>query len=768
MTDEERLELQLDREIQQMLKDNDKRLRHLEAKYDPITGEGCDIRHPITNENIWARKRTEIPDHIIPVEWLPYETRKSKLYKDVMAEGSIAKYIENVLGEDPEDEDIVQYVQRSLIEVRYRTDFTFWAYNEWHIKDKKGQTENLYIETKQEQIDNDDDDDEITINRTEGDSSLVPFVLNCAQLRFLAVLERMRLKGLPIRVILAKCRQWGGSTLVEAYAAWIQLMLKNSWYSVIVAQVSSTAKKIQMMYEKAIGQYSPWLLKLPANERLRFSQYGRSATDFRITYGSASNPKNARDVVISVGTYENPDSLPGTDIALAHFSELGLWKTTEGKTPEDVFKSVAGGIANLPLTMIVSESTPRGSGNFFAEEYARAKNGESAYEAVFISPAYNPYDIVEVPNKRGFARWIIQNKDRRDNPEEIFGFKGKKCRVSGAYIYRMWQLGSTLENILWYLLKHLELSRHSDMASEAPIDDIEAFSNTDALAFDMYDIDEMEKLYVKNPIKVGDIYSEYSLGKEVLVNYDFREQANGTMKIWEEPNPVKMTDQYLVVCDIGGKRDTKTSDFSIIRVLDRSDIGKPDGMEKTALMWHGKIPYDHLGWKAVQVAKWYNNALLVFESNTLETRKDQTNDTEEGDKMNYILEKIGDCYRNIYCRRSKEAEDVNQRGGSLKYGFHTNKKTKPLVVNTIDDAIRNKNYIERDQGTIDEFRTYECRNGHFDAMPGRHDDRLMSAAIALYISRTPEYGLRIPKPRRSPNDKPKQHDFHNTHGEASI
>ena len=746
-----------------MVLENKSRMRRLMCDYNPVTGERADPRHPRTGEGVYFRKRVEIPDHVIPVEFLPYETRKNSLYKEVLNQGTIAKYIENVLGEDPDNEDIVRSVQRSLLEVRYRTDFPCWAYMEWRIKDKRGQTENLYIQTKEEEMD-EDNEDEITISRSDEDSSLIPFKLNCAQFKLLAVLENMRLHNKPIRVILAKCRQWGGSTLVEAYSAWIQLMLKNSWYSVIVAQVSSTAKKIQMMYEKAIGQYSPWLLKLPDGERLRFSQYGRSTTDFRITYGSASNPQNARDTVISVGTYENPDSLPGTDIALAHFSELGLWKTTEGKTPEDVFKSVAGGIANLPLTMIVSESTPRGSGNFFAEEYERAKNGDSAYEAVFISPANNPYDLAEVPNYNGFAKWIYANRNRRDNPEEIFGHKGKKCRVSGQYIWRMWELGSTLENIMWYLLKHLELSRHSDMASEAPIDDIEAFTNTDSLAFDMYDIEELEKLGVQDPVMIGDIYSDYTRGKEVLDKYKFEENINGTMKVWEEPNPVKMSDQYIVVVDIGGK--WKKADWSVIRVLDRSDLAT-GGMEKTVLMWHGHIPHDHLAWKAAQVAKWYNNALLVFESNTLET-KDKNRDVEEGEQLEYILDTLNRCYRNLFSRRSKDSEDVNQSGGAMKFGFHTNRQTKPQIVEVLDDAIRNKNYLERDRMTTDEFKHYERINGVYAAMPGCKDDRLMTAGIALLISRSPKYGMRIPKVKRKKNDPTRQHEFHNQHGEASI
>ena len=762
MTDEERLE----KEVQQMLFENSKRLKRLEADYNPFTGEGADIRHPVTKEQIYYRKRVEIPDHIYPVEYLPYETRKNLLYKAVLQYGSIAEYIRQELEEEPDDE-IVQFIQRSLLEVRYRTDPICWFYNEWRIKDKRGQTENLYIKTKAQEIEDEEEDDDITIDKSDEDSSLIPFKLNCAQLMLLAVLERQRLKGVPIRIILAKCRQWGGSTLIQAYAAWIQLMLKNSWYSVIVGQVASTAKKIHMMYEKAIGQYSPWLLKLPDGEKLRFSQYGRSANDFRITYGSASSPKNARDAVVTIGTYEHSDSLPSADIAVAHFSELGLWKTTEGKTPEDVFKSVAGGVGPFPLTMIASESTPRGSGNFFAEEYHRAKNGDSAYEAVFISPAFNPYDIVEVVNKKGFARWIILNKNRRDNPEEIYGHKGKRCRVSGEYIYKMWTLGSTLENIMWYLLKHLELSRHSDMASEAPIDDIEAFSNTDSLAFDMYDIEEMEQRDVKDPIKVGDIYSDYRLGKEVLQGYRFEEKVSGTMKIWYEPNPIQMTDQYIVIVDIGGR--WKKADWSVIRVLDRSDLAT-GGMEKTALMWHGHVPHDWLAWKAVQVAMWYNNALLVFESNTLET-KDKNREVEEGDQLDYILDVINRSYRRLFMRRSKDSQDVNQSGGTWKFGFHTNRETKPQIVEYLDDAIRNKNYIEHDAGTTGEYKTYERIDGVYAAMPGCKDDRLMTAGIGLLISRSPKYGLRIPKIKRKFSNGQKEkngYNYRNTHAEASI
>ena len=42
----------------------------------------------------------------------------------------------------------------------------------------------------------------------------VPLILNRPQRRLLAVMEEQRIAGRPVRVILLKARQWGGSTLV--------------------------------------------------------------------------------------------------------------------------------------------------------------------------------------------------------------------------------------------------------------------------------------------------------------------------------------------------------------------------------------------------------------------------------------------------------------------------------------------------------------------------------------------------------------------------
>lgn len=46
----------------------------------------------------------------------------------------------------------------------------------------------------------------------KGTGAPVPFVLNAPQRMLLSAMEEQRTRGLPVRIILLKSRQWGGST----------------------------------------------------------------------------------------------------------------------------------------------------------------------------------------------------------------------------------------------------------------------------------------------------------------------------------------------------------------------------------------------------------------------------------------------------------------------------------------------------------------------------------------------------------------------------
>ena len=146
--------------------------------------------------------------------------------------------------------------------------------------------------------------------------------------------------------------------------------------------------------------------------------------------------------------------------------------------------------------------------------------------------------------------------------------------------------------------------------------------------------------------------------------------------------------------------------------------------------WHGHIDLDLLAWKAAQVAAYYDNALLVIESNTLETHDKERQ--VDGDQSHYILNVIREVYPNLYARR--QSEDAVRQGLPKTYGFHTNISTKPAVISTLVKSIRDNLYVERDEDCIAEYLTYERKpNGSYGAILGMHDDLLMTRAIGLHI-----------------------------------
>jgi hypothetical protein len=139
---------------------------------------------------------------------------------------------------------------------------------------------------------------------------------------------------------------------------------------------------------------------------------------------------------------------------------------------------------------------------------------------------------------------------------------------------------------------------------------------------------------------------------------------------------------------------------------------------------------DILAWKSAQIAKYYNNALLVIESNTLETH-DKERDVD-GDQSHFILNQIRDVYDNLYAR--KESEEEIRQQVPKRYGFHTNISTKPMIISTLTKVIRENLYTERDKRCLDEYLDYEKKpNGAFGAIVGAHDDLLMTRAIGLHI-----------------------------------
>lgn len=654
---------------------NHARNADIKAKFNPITGEG----------SIGERKKIVIEDFPFPVQYIPKTMMRVPLVRQLVEAGSIKKFLEEYMNTEYSDEDKEKVIEQ-FVRVRVKHDFAFWAA--------------MYVFIKQ-----------------KGGGEDVHFRLNRPQRKLIMRFERRRLQGKPIRLILLKARQWGGSTATQIYMAWLQLVHKVGLNSLIVGHVKDASTEVKDMFDKLIKEY-------PISMLYEMGESYNETEPKIVGVGQSGNIHRIpqRNCKIKVGTAEKPNSARGGDYNLVHCTEVGLWVTTDGKTPEQIVRSACSGILLKPYTMIVYESTANGTGNFLQREYDAAKAGKSQFESLFISWLEIEQYALALDDEVKFATWLWENRNNENANSDR--------EESGRYLWWLWEQGATLEAINWYILERSKYTDHGDMASEYPSDDVEAFVHSGARVFDKYHVEKFKKS-CKAPKWIGDVYADCDEGEEALVNLRFSEDKQGLLWIWSKPDvegDEEVTDRYLVVVDIGGRG--KKADWSVIVVFDRlnqMEGGKP----VVVAQWYGHIDMDRLAWKAAQIAAYYDNAYLVIESNTLETHDKERQ--VDGDMSGYILNQIKDVYTNLYARKQSDEEIKEQ--APKKYGFHTNVATKPKIISTLVKVIRDHLYVERDARCLDEYLCYEKKkNGAFGAITGKHDDLLMTRAIGLQIA----------------------------------
>lgn len=690
--------------IREILRENERRNAEIHAPFNPYTGEGA----------VGERRKVAIDDFPIRTQYLPVGMLQVPLVAKLIKAGSIEKFTINVLNSEYSETERMKVIEQ-FVRVRIRYDFCFWAAMFVYIKNKGG-----------------------------GDDVL--FKLTRPQRRFVARLEELRLAGKPIRIILLKARQWGGSTVSQLYMAWLMLVHKVGLNSLIIAHQGTATDEIKDMFDRMIKRYPVGLLyELGAsydNNEPKMVAVGKSGAIFRVPQ---------RNCKVKLGTAERPDSCRGGDYNLVHCSEVGIWKKTDGKSPEDIVRSACSGILLEPYTMIVYESTANGTGNFFQREYDAAKRGQSQFEAMFVSWFDIEKYSMPIDDLVAFAIHLYEN---RNNENE-----NSTREESGRYLWWLWNMGATLEGINWYIKERAKYNDHGQMASEYPSDDIEAFVHSGARVFDKYKVEALRPA-CRPPRYIGDVYADADEGEDALRNIRFAEDHQGMLWIWALPEideQVEIANRYLTIVDIGGR--WKKADWSVIVVIDRlfmMDGGKPS----VVAQWYGHIDMDRLAWKAVQIAAFYDNALLVIESNTAETKDKNRN--VDGDQSFYILNQIKGVYNNLYARKQSEDDIINKV--PRKYGFHTNVSTKPMIISTLVKVVREAMYVERDVRCLDEYITYEKVGSSFGAIPGKHDDLLMTRAIGMHIC---FYEMDMPTERKRIRDI-HRHARNRTISEATI
>ena len=549
-------------------------------------------------------------------------------------------YVPAAMAEDPQLE-LVRNNPTEWKKLRFRHDFEYWSVCCATIKPKTGW-------------------------------QYQPFVLNGPQRRVVAALEADRLAGRPMRMIILKARQWGASTLVQMYMAWIQCCLRTHWNSLICSQVKQTSLTLRGMLATVLDNYPQeyW----PEDKKPVLKPF-QSSDDVRMI--------NTRECCVSVASCHNQDSIRGADYAMAHLSEVAFWPRTRKRSPIDFLRAILGSVAIMPGSLVVMESTANGVGNFFHQEWLRCKSGEGDKHAVFVPWYEIELNRLKAPDDRA----LLASLDE--------------------YERNLWEQGLCLDQIYWYRCKTRAYGNDKAVHAEFPTTDTEAFTDTGRNVFAQQHVENM-RAECTAPAHKG----------EVDASPAFADDPKGKLEMWEAPQPGA---QYVAAVDVGGR--SQDADYSVIAVMKRVRGGIPE----VVAQWRGHADHDRVATNAVNIARYYSNALLAIESNTFET----ANYGGDTDSNLFILSRIAEVYPNLYRRRHYDAATQTWH---QRVGFHTNRATKAILVDTLVEAVRDGLYTERSAAACDEMDTYEQRgNGSYGAKDGHHDDILMTRALALHV-----------------------------------
>ena len=634
--------------------------------YDPIRGDQFGEVVPRTQFEIAGENY-----------WVPQEMMRDPFVKAYIKFKGASGLLQATGQYDTEENR--NAITENLFNLRLKYDFEFCAAATLKIQDK---------ETKQ----------------------MITFILNEGQRILISEYERQRLEGVPIRVLLVKARQWGGSTATQCYMYWLQRYWFENWHSCIVALDQTQAVNIRTMYKNLISKLPRW------SNPISFKRFEGTEL-IRII------PE--RGCRVQIGSAQKPDALRSFDFSLVHMSEVGLWKDTQEAKGDDVAMALYSTVPDVPGTMIVMESTAKGVGNYFHRQYLAAldnkKSGTTGIRPVFVA-------------------WYVDARYTRNYKTRYHSVKEFTASWT-EYNWWQWEQGATLDGIFWY--NHFKKSHHwtdFQMKSEYPTTAEEAFQTKSGRYFTDDLLGWLHKS-VKAPKFIGDIRGDATIGEGVMENvklYPNDALQTEVLKIWIQPTdnaPTGKTvkNRFLVTVDVGGRG--YRADWSVISVFDRLSLAGEFGALERAALWRGHVDPDLLAYKAAQIAHYYDDALLVIESNTYDTKHKKSDDAavSEGDHTYTVLDTLGGIYENLYRRRT--TPDNTRDKETRHIGWHMNKQTKYMAYDDYTVRLREGDYMEYSQDAADEAMwLMNAPGGKIEAMEGTHDDIQDTTAVGCYIS----------------------------------
>lgn len=372
--------------------------------------------------------------------------------------------------------------------------------------------------------------------------NIVPFELNEPQLIIWRVLKDMLHRGVPIRIVVLKARQYGISTFMQAFLLWIA-MTRQGQHCLIIGQNLDMAgllfEKAELMYELCPDWVKPERDSKTRGKRLAFGGKSRS--------------------LLYVDTAENRDAGRSGTFQHVHCTEIPFWPDAK-RTMDGLLQSVP---RNSGTTVVV-ESTAHGEGDYFHALWEGAADPDDKH--------WNGFTQIFIP-------WFEMEEYR----DPVF-----KDQIWPEWLeehQKMYDLDE--EQMMFYLNKYNSFDCDMDtLLQEYPPTAEDAFKSSGTPFFNRQSLDHQRKEHVSKPLRTG----MYVVRNDKPVWLD----GNGSLYVWEQPIKGKA---YTIGVDVATGR---AADFSVLQVLKgmeqvASFQGKIDADQLADLAsWVGKVYNDAL------------------------------------------------------------------------------------------------------------------------------------------------------------------------------
>lgn len=206
----------------------------------------------------------------------------------------------------------------------------------------------------------------------------------------------------------------------------------------------------------------------------------------------------------------------------------------------------------------------------------------------------------------------------------------------------------------------------------------------------------------------------YKTEKHIIEPFQ-KTNFDNNLWIWKYPDYGK---NYIVCADVA-RGDS--ADYSTAQVICTED------MEQVA-EYKGKIPTDIFGHLLVELGVKYKNALLIIENGTIGWA---------------TIQKVQELnYPNLYWSSKNVAYIDPIHWGTPDRdkvpGFTTGPRSRPLVINKIQEAIRTHSLIFHSERLFEEFKTfvYDEKTDEARAQRGYNDDLIMAIGIGVFVRAT--------------------------------